>query len=142
MDFVKSHFAKMQLWKVEHFFDHKKVPVVPTYNHKWNFKSKLSSIFHFWLANDGWISQILCVKGTTHAHLGPIWYHSEPSPTPQTSFLVGIFFAKTALVRKVVIGCMTCSEHNQARNPRAKSLPFWSKTDMDSVKKNCYLAQI
>ena len=30
MDFVKSHFGKMQLWKVEHFFDHKKVPVCTT----------------------------------------------------------------------------------------------------------------
>ena len=27
MDFVKSHFGKMQLWPVEHFFHHKKVPV-------------------------------------------------------------------------------------------------------------------
>ena len=28
MDFVKSHFGKMQLWQVEHFFLHKKIPVV------------------------------------------------------------------------------------------------------------------
>ena len=28
MDFVRSHFGKMQLWQVEHFFLHKKVPVV------------------------------------------------------------------------------------------------------------------
>ena len=27
MDFVRSHFRKMQLWPVEHFFLHKKVPV-------------------------------------------------------------------------------------------------------------------
>ena len=27
MDFVRSHFGKMQLWQVEHFFLHKKVPV-------------------------------------------------------------------------------------------------------------------
>ena len=39
-----------------------------------------------------------------YAHLGPIWYHSEPSDIPilQTSFLVGTFFAtsysKIALV--------------------------------------------
>ena len=44
------------------------------------------------------------------------------------------------VLRKVVIGCMTCSGRNQARNPRAQILPFWSKTDMDSVKKNFYLA--
>ena len=41
------------------------------------------------------------IKG---AHLGPIWYHSEPSdiPYPQTSFLVVTFFnasySKIALV--------------------------------------------
>ena len=27
MDFVNSHLGKMQLWKVEHFFDHKMVTV-------------------------------------------------------------------------------------------------------------------
>ena len=27
MDFVRSHFGKKQLWQVEHFFLHKKVPV-------------------------------------------------------------------------------------------------------------------
>ena len=32
------------------------------YEHKWNFKPKFSSIFHFWLVNDGWISHILYVK--------------------------------------------------------------------------------
>ena len=35
---------------------------------------------------------------------------------------------------------MTCSGHNQARNPRAWILPFWSKTDMDSLKQNLCLA--
>ena len=30
--------------------------------------------------------------------------------------------------------CVTCSRHNQDRNPRAWILPFWSKTDMDSPK--------
>ena len=44
------------------------------------------------------------------------------------------------MVRKVVIGCVTCSGHNQARNPRAWILPFWSKTDMDSLKQNLCLA--
>ena len=28
MDFVRSQFGKMQLWIIEHFFLHKKVPVV------------------------------------------------------------------------------------------------------------------
>jgi hypothetical protein len=32
MDFVKSHFGKMQLWIVEHFHLHKKVPVVINHN--------------------------------------------------------------------------------------------------------------
>ena len=40
----------------------------------------------------------------------------------------------------VIIVCVTCSGHNQARNPRAWILPFWSKTDMDSLKQNLYLA--
>ena len=31
MDFVRSHFGKMQLWPVEHFFLHKTVPVVLYY---------------------------------------------------------------------------------------------------------------
>ena len=33
------------------------------------------------------------MKGVTLAHLGPIWYHLEPShaPNSQTSFLVGTF---------------------------------------------------
>ena len=43
------------------------------------------------------------IEGVTHAYLGPIWYHSEPSDVPYwTSFMVGTFFAvsysKTALV--------------------------------------------
>ena len=35
------------------------------------------------------------IKGVTHAHLGPIWYHSEPSDVPysQNQFLDGDFFA-------------------------------------------------
>ena len=32
MDFVKSHFDKMQLWIVEHFHLHKKVPVLMNHN--------------------------------------------------------------------------------------------------------------
>ena len=42
-------------------------------------------------------------------------------------------------IRKVVIGCVTCSGH-QDRNPRAWILPFWSKTDMYSLKQNLCLA--
>ena len=30
MDFVRSHLEKMQLWPVEHFFHHKRVPVILT----------------------------------------------------------------------------------------------------------------
>ena len=30
--------------------------------HKWSFKPKISSIFHFWLVNDGWLSHLLYVK--------------------------------------------------------------------------------
>ena len=43
------------------------------------------------------------VKGITHAHLGPIWYHSEPSDVPYSpnQFLGWDFFvasySKTAL---------------------------------------------
>ena len=37
MDFVKSHFGKMQLWIVEHFHLHRKVPVVINHN-VWFFK--------------------------------------------------------------------------------------------------------
>ena len=44
------------------------------------------------------------------------------------------------VLRKVVIGCVICSGHNQDRNPRAWIFPFWSKTDMDSVKQNLCLA--
>ena len=36
------------------------------------------------------------IKGVTDAHLGPIWYHSEPSDVPHSpnQFLVhGLFFA-------------------------------------------------
>ena len=35
------------------------------------------------------------IKGVTHAHLGPIWYHSEPSDVPYSpkQFLVLDFFA-------------------------------------------------
>ena len=44
------------------------------------------------------------IKGVTHAHLGPIWDHSEPSDVPYSpnQFLGWDFFAtsycKTALV--------------------------------------------
>ena len=31
------------------------------YKHKWKFKLKFSSVFHFELVNDGWISDILHV---------------------------------------------------------------------------------
>ena len=43
-------------------------------------------------------------------------------------------------LRKVVIGCVTCSGHNQVRNPRAWIFTFWSKTDMDPLKQNLCLA--
>ena len=35
------------------------------------------------------------IKGVTHAHLGPIWYHSEPSDVPYSlnQFLGWDFFA-------------------------------------------------
>ena len=45
------------------------------------------------------------IKGVTHAHLGSIFYHSEPSNVPYflNRFLVGTFFAvsysKIALVQ-------------------------------------------
>ena len=44
------------------------------------------------------------IKGVTHVHLGPIWYHSEPSDVPYSpiQFLVLDFFvtsySKIALV--------------------------------------------
>ena len=47
------------------------------------------------------------IKGVTHAHLGPIWYHSEPSdfPYPQNQFHALDFFvvsySNTALVREI-----------------------------------------
>ena len=40
------------------------------------------------------------IKGVNHAHLGPIWY--QTFPTPQTSFLVGTFFA--ASYSKMALG--------------------------------------
>ena len=43
MDFVKSHCGKMQLWIVEHFHLHKKVPVV--INHNIQFFQTLWYIF-------------------------------------------------------------------------------------------------
>ena len=45
------------------------------------------------------------IKGVTHAHLGPIWYHAEPLDFPysQSQFLGWDFFAtsysKTALAQ-------------------------------------------
>ena len=48
------------------------------------------------------------IKGVTHAHLGPIWYHSEPSDVPYSpnQFLGWNFFAasysKTALEFQMV----------------------------------------
>ena len=38
------------------------------------------------------------IKGVTHAHLGPIWYHSEPSGVPHTpnKFLGWDFFFATS----------------------------------------------
>ena len=48
---------------------------------------------------------ILNDQGVTHAHLGPIWYHSEPSDVPYSpnQFLDWDFFAvsysKTAVSR-------------------------------------------
>ena len=60
--------------------------------------------------------------------------------TPDTykTFKISLFVDPSQ--RKVVIGCVTCSGHNQDRNPRAWILPFWSKTDMDSLKQNLCLA--
>jgi hypothetical protein len=45
------------------------------------------------------------IKGITHAHLGPIWYHSEPSDVTilQTIFLVGTLF-KGQLISKCLFG--------------------------------------
>ena len=37
------------------------------------------------------------IKGVTHAHLGPIWYHSEPSDVPYSpnQFLALDFFCRS-----------------------------------------------
>ena len=45
------------------------------------------------------------IKGVTHAHLGPIWYPSEPSDIPNFSnqFLGRDFFASS--YRKMALGC-------------------------------------
>ena len=48
------------------------------------------------------------IKGVTHAHLGPIWYHSEPSdvpylfPKPVTGHepFLALCYSKPALVPK------------------------------------------
>ena len=39
------------------------------------------------------------IKGMAHAHLGPIWYHSEPSDVPYSpnQFFDWDFFAKDGL---------------------------------------------
>ena len=50
------------------------------------------------------------IKSVTHAHLGPIWYHTEPSDVPysQNQFLDWDFFAvsysKTDLEAGALIG--------------------------------------
>ena len=50
------------------------------------------------------------IKGVTHAHLGPIWYHSEPSDVPyspnQFSWL-GLFFA--VFYRKMALSIVQSS---------------------------------
>ena len=32
------------------------------------------------------------IKGGTHAHLGPIWYQTEPSDVPKPVSWLGLFF--------------------------------------------------
>ena len=36
------------------------------YNHKWTFKLQISSIFHFDRVSDGWMAQVLEVKGSKY----------------------------------------------------------------------------
>ena len=45
-------------------------------------------------SNRGHRAMLLLIKGVTHAHLGPIWYHSEPSDIPYSpnQFLALDFF--------------------------------------------------
>ena len=46
------------------------------------------------------INKLILNEGVNHAHLGPFWY--QTFPTPQTSFLVGTFFA--ASYSKMALG--------------------------------------
>ena len=55
------------------------------------------------------------VKGVTHAHLGPIWYHSEPSDVPYSpNQILGLDFfsvcySKRALVKIKYAGLSSLS---------------------------------
>jgi hypothetical protein len=51
------------------------------------------------------------IKGVTHAHLGPIWYHSEPSDVPYVfqksvswlGLLFAVSYSKPALMFQALL---------------------------------------
>ena len=80
------------------------------------------------------------IKGVTDAHLGPIWYHSEPSDvtySPNQFLALGLFFAvfysNTALGHcfkhsLVEINCQRCNHCEIFGAPSAmvgQNLPPW-----------------
>ena len=74
------------------------------------------------------------VEGVTHAHLGPIWYHSEPSDIPYfpNQFLCWDFFA--ASYRKMALSPLI---HSLWKTP---NLDFQLKTPILKDICETYLA--
>ena len=71
---LQSHFGKMQLWEVEHFCLHKKVPVQYTGTFLWRQKCSTSQscIFPKWLCK---IHTLVTLESTNIQHHGIIFLH-------------------------------------------------------------------
>jgi len=68
------------------------------------------------------------IKGVTHAHLGPIWYHSEPSDvTYSQNQLLGTFsvasYSKTDLIRKFKVLGFKSQGKGKGTFPKKSCLP-------------------
>ena len=130
MDFIRSHFAKMQLWIVEHFFHHKKVPVVlyrylfvmkKVFNYPELHFSKVTSykihtlgkLWYKCVPNDQWNpiytgkkyprQKRLCFQLTYTRHYNPRFVYFETTFWKSKTFFSWSFFQKILLLCKVSI---------------------------------------
>ena len=92
MDFVRSHFGKMQLWPVEHFFPHffsRSVLISADLEKKWGQKCSTGQRF-------------ICTEVTSYRiHILVISFHLHKNDKINVHQLVSLFLVRTTRFKKL-----------------------------------------